>query len=62
VGTEDSVTNVITCASACTPASVRPEPCGNTFSPVIRPMAEASVPCTVLASGCTCQPENSAPS
>ena len=35
---------VATCASACTPASVLPDPCGSTFSPVTRPMAEASVP------------------
>src|SRR5215468_1164302 len=62
VGTGENVTNVTFCASACTPASVRPEPCGNTFSPVIRPMAKASVPCTVAASGCTCHPENSDPS
>ena len=53
---------VATWASACTPASVRPEPWGSTFSPVKRPMAEASVPCTVFRPGCTCQPAKSAPS
>jgi hypothetical protein len=33
VGTEDSVTNVTTCASACTPASVRPSPAAIPFRP-----------------------------
>src|ERR1700730_2186225 len=61
-GMDDSVVNVATWARACTPASVRPEPCGKTFSPVTRPIAEASVPWMVAASGCTCHPENSEPS
>ncbi len=41
---------------AWTPASVRPEPCGRTSSPVIRLRAAASVPWTVGSLGCTCQP------
>jgi hypothetical protein len=41
---------------------VRPDPWGKTFSPVTRPIAEANVPCTVIASGCTCQPAKSDPS
>src|SRR5262249_22801068 len=44
------------------PASVRPDPCGKTFSPVNRPITVASVPCTLGASGCTCQPQKSVPS
>jgi len=62
VGTGEEVENVATWASACTPASVRPDPWGKTFSPVNRLMAEASVPWMVAASGCTCQPEKSVPS
>src|SRR5579872_2622080 len=61
-GMGDLVVNVATWARAWTPASVRPEPCGKTFSPVTRPIAEASVPWMVAASGCTCHPENSEPS
>src|SRR5258708_36257571 len=62
VGIGDPVENELTCASACTPASVRPDPCGRTFWPVNRPIAEASVPWIVAASGCSCQPEKSVPS
>jgi len=61
-GMGDSAANVATWPRACTPASVRPEPCGKTFSPVTRPIAEARVPWIVAASGCTCHPENSEPS
>ena len=44
LGTADAVAKLATWASACTPASVRPEPCGNTVSPVNRPIAKANVP------------------
>lgn len=62
VGIGYSEDNDATCARACTPASVRPEPCGSTLSPVIRFQASANVPCTLGRSGCTCQPLNSEPS
>jgi len=38
------IAKVATWPRACTPASVRPEPCGKTFSPVTRPIAEARGP------------------
>src|SRR5579862_2955446 len=61
-GIAEAVAKLTTWASACTPASVRPDPWGSTFSPLKRPMAEASAPCTVVRPGCTCQPAKSAPS
>ena len=50
-GMGDWVAKVATWPRACTPASVRPEPWGKTFSPVTRSMAEASVPWIVAAPG-----------
>src|SRR5216683_884724 len=42
--------------SACTPASVRPEPCTTTSRPSIRESARVNSPCTVRSSPCICQP------
>src|SRR5438552_12917418 len=51
-----------TCASACTPASVRPAPLTRTSSPQIALTACSSAPCTVGALSWICQPENGVPS
>jgi hypothetical protein len=49
-------------SSACTPASVRPEPWTRTCSPQIAFTAVSSAPCTVGALSWICQPENGVPS
>ena len=48
--------NAATCSSACTPASVRPEPATCTAFPSIPETISSSTPWMVGRPGCTCQP------
>src|SRR5215475_8602066 len=52
----------ITCAKACTPASVRPAPCRSRFGPSTSCAALRISPMTVRAFFCSCQPLYPAPS
>ena len=57
-----AVSKCTTCASACTPASVRPAQIVATVSPAISESARSSASCTPQPCGCVCQPQNRLPS
>lgn len=52
-----------TCPAACTPASVRPDPCTYTGKPAMRSNTFSSLPCIVFSVlPCFCQPSYRVPS
>src|SRR3954464_14387124 len=61
-GIGEPVVKLATCPSACTPASVRPDPWTTVSSRVTRAIASDNVPCTVCKPGWICHPAKSVPS